>query len=101
MNQAKEALPHCDRAVALKPQDPEFRDSRGFAYLRLGRVNEAVAEYNETLSRNPKHALAMFGRCLALQQLKQAREAEVDCADARALDATVEAFFARHGFKSR
>lgn len=98
---AKEALPHCDRAVGLSPQDPEARDSRGFAYLLLGREKEAVAEYNETLTRNPKHAYAMFGRCVALVRLKQARDAEADCTDARGLDPEVEAFFARRGLKAR
>jgi tetratricopeptide (TPR) repeat protein len=99
-DKAKEALPHCDRALAIKP-DPEIYDSRGFAYLRLKRPAEAVNDYNQTLAKNPRHAMAMFGRCLALQQLKQPREAEVDCTDARALDPSVDEYFARYGLKPR
>jgi tetratricopeptide (TPR) repeat protein len=99
-DQAKEGLPQCDRALALLP-DPEIYDSRGFAYVRLKRYEDAVKDYNQTLAKNPKHAHAMYGRCVALSQLKQAREAQIDCEDSRALNPEAEAFFASHGLKPR
>jgi tetratricopeptide (TPR) repeat protein len=97
---AKDGLPQCDRALALLP-DPEIYDSRGFAYLRLQRPEDALKDYNQTLAKNPKHAYAMYGRCVALAQLKQTREAQIDCEDARGLNPEAEAFFASHGLTPR
>ena len=38
LGRAAEALPDCDRALQLRPDDAGFLDSRAYTYLRLGRL---------------------------------------------------------------
>jgi eukaryotic-like serine/threonine-protein kinase len=60
---SEEALVEFQRA--LKQPEPVgfldwFEDCLAAAYLRLGRLDEAVAEYERVLSRNPNAALARY-----------------------------------------
>ena len=47
--QAEQALPYCNRALAEDPSGPA-RDSRGFAYAVMGRVDEAAADFRAFIS---------------------------------------------------
>jgi tetratricopeptide (TPR) repeat protein len=50
------AIPDCNEALRLKPNNASFLDSRGFAYFGLGQLDAAVADYDAALRRDPKAA---------------------------------------------
>ena len=72
-------------------------DSRGFAYLRLNRLDDAVADYDEALRRNPKQAGSLYGRGLAKLKKGDAVGGEADIAAAKAIRADIAEEFARYG----
>ncbi len=47
--EAEAALPHCDKAIALKSGGPG-RDSRGIAYAQLGRLTAAITDLEAYLA---------------------------------------------------
>ena len=51
-------------ALHLKPDDFKSAFNRGYAYDRLGLLEEAVADYSHALTIEPKSALALFNRGL-------------------------------------
>jgi tetratricopeptide (TPR) repeat protein len=53
-------------AEALRRGDPELHDLRGAALQELGRLEEAVAEFERALALEPGFARAEFHRALAL-----------------------------------
>ena len=52
-------------------EGPESSYNRGTALARLGRYEEAIASYDETLRQNPEHEDARFNRELLLEQQQQ------------------------------
>ena len=46
-----QALADCDESLRLGPGNANTLDSRGFVYLRLDRLNEAIAEYDRVKDR--------------------------------------------------
>lgn len=57
----EEALPYCDRAVALDPT-PFSRDSRGVVYALLGRHEEAIAEFQSFVTWLQGQAEPVYSR---------------------------------------
>jgi tetratricopeptide (TPR) repeat protein len=56
------ALTDCNQSLALRPNNADTLDSRGFTYLKLGQWDNAIADYNAALRINPKMATSLFGR---------------------------------------
>jgi tetratricopeptide (TPR) repeat protein len=83
--------------LRIAPNDPNIMDSRGFAYLRLDRLDDAVADYDEALRRNPKQADSLYGRGLAKLMKGDAAGGEADIAAAKAIRADIAEEFARYG----
>ena len=54
----REALTYLTRAEQLQPKSPEVHLNLGTSALKLGRVSEAVKEYQEALEIKPKYAEA-------------------------------------------
>ena len=50
------ALSDCDQALRLRPNYANTMDSRGFVHLRLGRLDDAIVEYDAALKLAPKVA---------------------------------------------
>lgn len=78
------ALPDCEKALTLKPGDEHALDSRGYVYLLLGRLDDAIADYNAVLVQNLQSPLSLYGRGLAKRQ-KGDTTANADIAAAEAL----------------
>ena len=80
-----EALDCLDKALALRPGDPNGLQSRGNALLALGRPQEALVCFDEVLARNPRHGEARLNRGSALAGLGRTAPALADFDAALAL----------------
>ncbi len=91
------ALLDCDDAVRLAPNNAVFMDNRGFVYLKLDRLNDAIADYDAALKINPKLPGALYGRGLAKQKTGDQAGGDADIAAAKAIKATIADEFAKYG----
>jgi tetratricopeptide (TPR) repeat protein len=92
-----QALDDCNFALRQRPNTADFLESRGFVYLRQGRYDKAVADYDAALALDRKLAWALYGRGLARQHLGQAAAGQADIAAATALAPKIAADAASHG----
>ena len=79
----EKALTDCDAALRGE-RVSAVMENRGLVLLRLGRVDEAIKQYDAAIRAQPKAAWALYGRGLA--ELKKGEKAEGD-ADIRAATA--------------
>jgi tetratricopeptide (TPR) repeat protein/predicted aspartyl protease len=91
------ALDDCNVAVRKRPKTADFIESRGFVYLRQGRFDKAISDYDAALALDAKLAWAFYGRGIAKQRLKQQAAAEADIAAATALAPKIAEEAASHG----
>ena len=80
-----------------KPGDAEFLDSRGFTYLKMRQLPQALADYDASLKATPRQPAALFGRGVVRRQMGDVPGGDADIAAAIALDATVAGQLARRG----
>jgi tetratricopeptide (TPR) repeat protein len=73
--------------------------NRGLAYLRLGRLDEAIADYDAALKQNPRIAASLFGRALAELRKGETARGQADIAAAERLNPKIAHFFASIGLK--
>ncbi|MDY6949086.1 MAG: tetratricopeptide repeat protein, partial [Pseudomonadota bacterium] len=62
------ALEECNLALDQAPMNVSVLNSRGFLYLRLERSDDAIADFNAVIERNPGVGSAYFGRGIAYEQ---------------------------------
>jgi tetratricopeptide (TPR) repeat protein len=92
------ALADCDQSLRLDPGNSDAIDSRGFVKLRLGRTEEAIADFTAAIDRNPKLASALYGRGVA--RLKtDAAAGNADISAAKAIQPDIATTFLRYGVK--
>jgi len=91
------ALPDCENAVALAPESANARDSRGYVYFLLGRLDAAIADYDAALAIDPKKAVSLYGRGLAKKQKGDIAGGDNDIAAAEALLPGIGAKFGTSG----
>lgn len=94
-----QALSDCNRALTLHPGDAYILDSRGLVYLRLGRYDDAIADYDTALKTDPKIASSLYGRGVAKRKKGDSAGGTVDMAAANLLDPGVAGEFASYGVK--
>ena len=84
------ALADFDRAIALKPSEPDLLYNRGVTLGRLGRLEAALADYDRAMAIQPATSDPdlFLQRALVLAQLDRPAEtlAACDCAVARQSD---------------
>jgi tetratricopeptide (TPR) repeat protein len=92
-----DALSDCNRAVRARSDAPFFHDSRGLVYLRLGKYDKAIPDYEATLKVQPKNPWALYG--LGIARVRQGMESEgkADIAAARASGPGIVALAERLG----
>jgi len=79
-----QALRDCDEAVRKGRRSAV--DSRGLVYLRMGRYNDAIGQYNQVIFQAPREAWALYGRGVAKARMGQAAAAKLDLDAALAAD---------------
>ena len=85
--------------MALKalPNRADFRDTRGFVFLKLGKPELAFMEYDAAVKLDAKRPLSLYGRSIARLKTGDGDGARLDRASALALDPNVETQFGTYG----
>jgi tetratricopeptide (TPR) repeat protein len=91
------ALADCEAALKLKPHFPPALDSRAFVLLRLGRLDAALAAYDETLSHETRYAWPYFGRGLVKKRMGDAVGAQADFDHAVQMQENIAEEYAKYG----
>jgi tetratricopeptide (TPR) repeat protein len=61
----------CDEAIRLRPDDAMAHHYRGHAYVRLDRLDKALADYSRAIALTPDYAPAYRSRALVYSRLRQ------------------------------
>ena len=80
------AVTELDRAIELKPLEPEYHLRRGDILARRGENAAAEAEYDKTLELDSECAEAMAGRAVVRSALGRPTEASADARTALAIE---------------
>ena len=78
-----QALDDCDKAVAADGKNGNFLDSRAWAYLRMGDLQKARADFDGALAIRPASMFSLYGRGLVHLALGDASAAQADLSAAR------------------
>lgn len=78
------ALEDCNAGLRIS-HSPQLLDSRGLVYLRSGKLDKAIADYDAALKINPKIAWSLYGRGVAEMRKGMTSRGEADMAAAAAL----------------
>ncbi len=84
LNQLEAALKDCDEALNLQPHTA--RHNRAAIYIRLGRFDDAIAEYNVNLKILPRDSSSIYGRGLARLRKGDAAGGKADIDAALSID---------------
>lgn len=95
----QEAVADCDESLRLAPNVANTLENRGFAYLKMGQYERAIADYDAGLRLNPgNRADYLYGRGLAKLKKGDASGA-ADIAAAKALHEKIDKEFESYGVK--
>ena len=85
-----EAMPNYDKAVAMRPDNPEFRFNRALANSRLERIDAVIDDLTQVIGPNPRRGpfvvSALNNRGVAHMRKGEYAEAIADLDKALALD---------------
>jgi tetratricopeptide (TPR) repeat protein len=98
--QLDSALADCTRSVELTDNNAAELDSRAMVYFRLNRLNEALADLNAALDRNPLEPGSLYLRAVIERKLGKGRNADEDAASARQLAPKIDEDYARWNIKA-
>jgi tetratricopeptide (TPR) repeat protein len=92
------ALADCNRSLEIK-WTAAASDSRGWVHFRLGRLDDAIRDYDAALKSKPKQAASLYGRGLAKLR-KGERTGLGDLEAAKALDPKIVDEFRSYGINA-
>src|SRR3954469_25326120 len=92
---AAQATVALEKAKARDPEKASIREALGIAYFRIGRWEEAEAEFRKVLELSPVDDYAHWALGLCLQKQGREREAAVHYKLASSLDPTSKQYRAR------
>ena len=81
----------------MEPNVAATLDSRGLAYLKLGQLDSAIADYNAALRVGPNLASSLYGRGLAKLKNGDASGGNADIAAAQAIKPSIVGEFVQYG----
>jgi predicted aspartyl protease/tetratricopeptide (TPR) repeat protein len=84
------AISDCDEAVDADPGNASYRDSRGWAWLRLGKLTKSLDDFDRSLALRPAYSWSLYGRGLVHLGLGESAASRADLAAARAADAHID-----------
>lgn len=93
----QDALGDCNETLKLKPDYINALDSRRFVHLRMGRYDEAIADYDAALQIDSSKVALLYGRGMAKRRKGYTSSGNIDIAAAKAAKPGVTAEFARYG----
>jgi tetratricopeptide (TPR) repeat protein len=93
------ALDDCNAALEKAPDNAAFLDSRGLVLLRLGRIDEAIADYDRALAGRPGQSTSLFGRAVAWARKGDKAKSDADAAAAQTADPNIRTTFEQYGVK--
>jgi tetratricopeptide (TPR) repeat protein len=93
-----QALADCNESLRLEPNDTGTRGSRGFVYLRLNRLDEAIADFDAALKPRP-NTYWLYGRGIAKLRKGDTAGGNADITAAKGYKADIAEEFARWGIK--
>jgi tetratricopeptide (TPR) repeat protein len=94
------AIQDCTRAVELTENNAAELDSRAMVYFRLNRLDEALADLNAALDRNPAASGSLYLRAAIERKLGKTRNADEDAANARLIAPRIDEEYARWKIKA-
>ena len=83
--------------MTLAPSTTACSNRPSFRYVKLGRFEQAVVDYDAALARNPREPGSLYGRGLAGLGQNDPGGGRADLAAAKALDPGVAEEFRRYG----
>lgn len=92
------ALQACNQAIALKENESVYHANRGLVALRLGRLDQAMADYNIAVEADSRRPHGYYGRALTHWRQGKKRAAQDDRNRALALDPAIEEQYREYGF---
>ena len=96
-NELQQALKDCNESISIKGDVANTLDSRAMVYLKLGRLDEAIADYDAALKLSPRFSTSLYGRGVAKEKKGDTAGAEADKAAAKAIRSNIEKEFADYG----
>jgi tetratricopeptide (TPR) repeat protein len=94
------ALQDCTRAIELTEDNTSALDSRAMVYFRLNRLNEALADVDAALDRNPMISSSLYLRAAIERKMGKSESAEKDAAFARLISPRIAEEYARWRIKA-
>jgi tetratricopeptide (TPR) repeat protein len=91
-----DALLDCNEALRIEV-DSATLDSRGFTYLKLGRWDEAIGDFDAALAMDSKFAPSLFGRGVAKYKKGERDAGNADMADAKTIRGDIDTEFITYG----
>ena len=92
------ALKDCTKAIELSDSSAHILDSRGVVYFRLGRMDDALADFDAALDQAPGMAASLFMRGVIRKQTGVPGGDE-DLAGARLMAPRIDEDYAKYGIK--
>jgi tetratricopeptide (TPR) repeat protein len=93
----EQALDDCDAAVDTDPKNASFLDSRGWVYLRMGKLRKSLASFDRALAIQSDAVSSLYGRGLTHLRLGDAAPARADLEAARKIEPAVDARLKQSG----
>lgn len=93
------ALEDCNVALPATTQRWKVLDTRGLVFLRLGRLDDAIRDFDEVLATEMHPATSYLGRAIAWSRKGDAQRAAADLAAARRANPGTEGEFAFYGLR--
>lgn len=96
--QLERALTLCTSSVHYAGGAPAY-NVRGLVYYRMGRYQDALNDYDTSLSRRPNHAGSLYMRGMSYLKLGQTSRGETDINAAIRLDINIDRQMAAYGIR--
>jgi tetratricopeptide (TPR) repeat protein len=90
------ALADCNESLRLRPSPMAF-GTRGLVLLKLGRFDEAIADYDAELKINAERPASLYGRGVARRKKGDVAGGDADIAAAKAMKGDVADLYAKWG----